>query len=220
MTDEKSAERLVELATTDLNLFKAIALDIIKLYEKGKMRIVIAGPAFRVRWEETDAEIIRQKNGVDERVFSEVINSILWVFHIVCTGEVPEIMQELKRKNAAAADAVSEKVATIEKAIVEHPTIRTGFYAYTLSKIGFFEEINWSAELRCYHSRNKFVPQPYSPYPVGRVTLTAAMLLETDIKERSFGFDITPNDLGFLIESLQELKAVMLDLQHKKIVES
>jgi hypothetical protein len=219
MSETKRLDRILRLATTDSKLFKPITLDIISLYEKGRMRIVIVGPAFRVKLEDTDIEIIRQKNGIDESTFHRIVSSILWVFHLVCREEVPEILQDLK-KEPSAADALSEKVALVEEVMASHPTIRSGFYAYTLSGAGFFEEISWSAELRAFHSKNDFVPEPHSPYPIGRVTLTAGTLVGSEIESKTLAFDVTANDLGSLIESLQELKEALLNLQRKKLAET
>jgi hypothetical protein len=214
----KAHDRLVKLATADLDLFKLVIVDVISLYEKGRMRILVVGPAFRVHfWDPTDSEIIEQKNAIDGKALFDILDSILWMFHIVCSNEVPEVLKRLGG-DATARDALSKKVAIVEEALAEHPTIRTGFYAYTLSTTGFFEDVSWSAELKAFHSKNEFIPEPHAPYPIGRVTLTTGRLVGSDIEPEAFGFDITANDLGSLIESLQRLKEALLNLEQKKLI--
>jgi len=211
----------IDLALYDFNIFKSVALDLVRLYESGRARMTFVGPSFIIRTGDNEVNIMAEKKSVTPEVIRQTLSHIGMTMHFAIRKESKELCDRLKKAGEnGAARGLLKKVNFIEGVLSKHPTIRSNFYAYSIGAMPFFDDINWVAGVRVFHAGSRFVEEDTPNVPTGSVRITVFELTGGRphlAEHRTLEFDITLNDLRVLTRSLEDLRKALTNLETVRI---
>lgn len=216
----KEAKRITrneKIANLNFETFKLLSEDLIDAYDKGYLRIVLAGPRISAYLPSDIEKMLMEKHRIDEETFRSMIMGLLFCLHYVLRNEESEVLELLKRKNEKLVKKMEEKIVFTKNLLVKHPEIEQSFYTYTSSISNIFEDLEWEVSLK--FARSLPLEKSFPPFPVAKVRLTLrkAMLAPRETKSKCVEFDISLKDIDNMIKSLKELKEALISLQTKKI---
>ena len=203
--------RILEMKQED---YEKIFMDIYRLYEKGRLRVLFSGPYFRAVSLEEDEKLLMKKHNQSRKEIHEIIRATLLMIHFVFSEEEEEMLVALPKK---AVGSFKKKTAFVSRILKRDPTLWNTYFTYSLSKGNFFAGIDWEAEIKVFHSPHEYLVKPPA-LPVGRIRIALLNNNEDPPKEDAVQFEISSKDLATMLSCLGDLRKALENLEAMKIV--
>lgn len=221
---DKTLKDLLDTANLDFKLFKSVSQNLLELYGNDVLRLIFAGPRTAGGLPLRNRKILMKKHQMDEKKLSEVVLAFLRCVHYELRKASNKMYNRLKeKKDVKTAEMFREKISLIGEILKKYPDIKQGYLTYTFTKLYYFEDLDWEAELKVFQSASEFLPEDEVPpvFPSARLRL---LLKTPDIspvepRTKSFEFEISKKDLNFVIKSLQDLREALINIEKKKLVD-
>src|SRR4030067_222685 len=210
--EEIVVKHLSNIADVDASIFKALSDDLMDLYEKGTIRVALAGPRLSVEIPDTHKKVLKEKLGIDDKKFDHAGKSFFYSVHYVLAEEADDMIKILKeKKDVETAEKFRRKIELVKETLDTHPSLKKTYLTYTFSKLNIFEDVQWEADLKVFQPPTAHVERPYPIFPAAklRFVLKTPELRPEESKTLSFEFEIAPKDLDILIDSLKDLREAL-----------
>jgi hypothetical protein len=208
-------ENIKTLLGIERNHFEKLVDDAFEMYRKGRFKMMFRGSAYAMSISDRDLELLVEKYKKSIQKVDEGLYSILLCIHFILFDEVNEMSSMLSE---SAAKELRERIKIVSELLDKDSSIKSSFYTYSLSKIPFFADLSWEAEIKVFNSPHDYLENP--PETVsGRIEIGVLNPIKKLPEPSSFVFEISLKDVQNMINSLENLRKALENLENAKVVQ-
>ena len=213
-SSQKLSTNIRNFIETKKDILEELTSDFSELYRLDRFNITSIGSAFNIRLSNEDEEILFKKYNLHRDQFNKKVIAFVNTVHHLLVREVEEVSKLL---SAEELEKYKERVKIVSKFVDSNPSIKNSYITYNLSKIPFFSDIDWEAELKVFDSSSLLIVEKATA-PVGRIKIELGETIENPPKTTAFTFEISSKELDYMIKSLEAMKNALSSLNDTKIV--
>jgi hypothetical protein len=203
--------RLLEMKQETFEKFVA---DFHEFYKQGRINFRVIGASGNVDSQLETMKLLAEKYKLSESRVHRIEVAILACIHFLLYDEVDRISKLLPDD---VVKNFTDKIECVAQMMQKDDTIRNSFLMRCMSKMSFYGEVEWEAEMKIFSSPNQFLPK-VPIVPVGRVRLITLDPTTYPPRRRANQFEMSLKDVENMIRDLGDLQRALKNLETVEVV--